>query len=182
MFRLLLVLSLLLAHAPSHAQWTEDDVVRAARVQPESALADWSAADADAAASGVGLLPNPSVAWERQQLFGDGAQSQDQLRVGWRVPISGARGAERHLARVDARYAAWLAEEQRARAVGEALAAFYEALAAERRRTELTALAETFDEAARRARAMAERGELGVAEAGRVELEASLVHASVRDA
>lgn len=191
MFRFLLAFGVLLAlGSPSYAQrpqpdapaWTEADIVHAARIQPESALAAWGAADADAVASGAGLLPNPSVAWERQQLFGDGAQSQDQLRVGWRVPISGVRGAERHLARVDARFAAWLAEEQRARAVGESLVAFYEALAAERRVAELTALAETFDEAARRARTLAERGELGAAEAGRVEVEASLVRASVRAA
>ncbi|MCA9612081.1 MAG: TolC family protein, partial [Myxococcales bacterium] len=151
----LLSFLLLVLGAPAQAQWAEADVVRAASAQPEAALAAFAAANADADAAGAGRLPDPSVSFERQQLYGDGAQSQDQLRVGWRVPLSGVRGTEQQLARFEAHLATWAAREERARAVSAALDAFYEALAASERAETLRALGEVFDEAARRAEAEA---------------------------
>lgn len=180
--RLLSAVLLILSHTSSQAQWTEADVVRAALVQPAVSAAAWTARDAEAVADGTGLLPDPTIAYERQQLFGAAAQSQDQLRVSWRVPLASRRGAERSLAQLDAHLANWLAEEARARTVTEALEIFYEALAAERRAATLQELGQSLDEAARRARAQARVGERSEAEAARMELEARLLAATIRGA
>ncbi len=180
--RLLPAVLLVLTHASTRAQWTEADVVRAALVQPAVSAAAWTARDAEAIADGTGLLPDPTVAYERQQLFGAAAQSQDQLRVGWRLPLASRRGAERSLAHLDAHFANWLAEEARTEAVAEALEIFYEALAAERRAATLQELERSLEEAARRARAQARVGERAEAEAARLELEARLIAATIREA
>ncbi len=110
---------------------TESKVVELARSHaPGAALGRASLVAADASERGAGLLPNPSVAWQRETL-GDGGPVQDTLQL--TVPLAFARPAmDRSLASADAETHRANAELEESAAVGQALAALLELVLAER--------------------------------------------------
>ncbi|MEQ8889671.1 MAG: hypothetical protein RID93_18645, partial [Sandaracinaceae bacterium] len=58
---------------------------------------------AEGEAQGAGLLPNPSVEWERQEAFAPNAQAQDIIRLVVPLDLSGRPATRRALAEVEAR-------------------------------------------------------------------------------
>ncbi|MCB9596604.1 MAG: TolC family protein [Sandaracinaceae bacterium] len=176
------LLAALLPASASAQGWTEASVARLAAERAPAVREAWAAAErARGAAEGAGLLPNPSIAWERQEAFDPNAQTQDILTARIPIDLSGRPAAERALADLDALAAEATAESARSLAVAVALEAFYGALAAERRAELLVGAQATLDEAGRvmeRRRAAGEAS--GYAEA-RLALEAELARSQLAE-
>jgi cobalt-zinc-cadmium efflux system outer membrane protein len=179
-----LAAALVLAPASARAQaWTEATVARlAAERAPRVLEAHAASRIARGAIEGEGLLPNPSLAWERQEAFDPNAQTQDIVTARVPLDLSGRPAARRALAELDA----WRADADeagaRVSAVTVALAAFYRALAAERRVALFEEAQASLDEAVR---VMAERRDAGDAsgyETSRLALEAELARSRLAEA
>lgn len=127
-------ITLLIASPASAQTWTEGDVTALARARSVDVLAaSVRARRADAEARTAGLLPNPSVEWERQEAFAPNAQTQDIVRLVVPLELSGRPATRRALAEAEARLSEAEAEAVALDAVAAARAAFHRALAAERR-------------------------------------------------
>ncbi|GAB5550295.1 MAG: TolC family protein [Sandaracinaceae bacterium] len=167
----------LLSVAPAAAQerWTEDDVTERARAQAVEVLAaDARARLAEGEAQGAGLLPNPSVEWERQEAFAPNAQTQDIIRLVVPLDLSGRPATRRALAEVEARLSEAEAERVRLDAVAAARAAFHRALAAERRVAVLEAQRDALREALRVMESRRAAGEVSGYETARLAIGAQL--------
>lgn len=127
----------LLASVPSSAlaqsAWTDADVVaRVSSHAPSTLAAERAARIARARAEGVGLHPNPSLDWERQESFAPNAQSQDVIRARFPLDLGGRRDAARRLAELEAAQVDADAAVTRRDVAANALVLFYRALAVER--------------------------------------------------
>ncbi len=129
---------------------TEARVLELARAQaPAVIAARRSARQSSARATGVGLHPNPQIAFQRQESFAPNAESQDVLQVNVPIDLSGRRRATRFLAELSAAESNVNAESVQLAISARALEIFYGALATKRRVVLLTHAQEALDDAAR---------------------------------
>ena len=161
--------------ARAQDSWTDRRVTDRARERaPLLVGARGSATRARARAEGVGLYPNPSVDYERQESFAPNAQAQDLLRVVVPFDLSGRRDAARLLAELSADELETDASSLGLELAAQALEQFYRALAAERRVTLLGEAQVILDEAARILASRQAAGEASGYERARLSLEAEL--------
>lgn len=155
--------------------WTAQSV--SSRVRERAPLlvsARASAREAHARVEGVGLHPNPSVDWERQESFAPDAQAQDLVRVTIPFDLSGRRDAARLLAELSAEDSDVAASGVGLSLWARALTIFYDALAMERRVALLHDAQGVLDEAARVLSSRQAVGEASGYERARLTLEAEL--------
>ncbi|MCC7536282.1 MAG: TolC family protein [Deltaproteobacteria bacterium] len=178
----LLAMSLLPSAASAQAAWTEHDVVRMAR----SRSADVAAAEAEVAVArseeiGASLRPNPSLGWEREQVFSPDA-SQDVVRWTQPIDVSSRVRARTAIARVRTALARAEVAAARADVIARALEAFDDAIAAELRRALAASELSALTEAARVVRSR-EAGGVGAGfDVVRLEIEVELVRSRVAEA
>jgi cobalt-zinc-cadmium efflux system outer membrane protein len=163
---------------------TEADVLAAVRARaPEILAARAEVAASAAREAGEGLYPNPSVAWEREQIPGDGplAVHEDAFTLAVPIELGSARSARSAIAEsftAQARAAHALAATSAAQ---RALGLFYDALAAQQLgalgRDHLARLAEAERVLARR---VAEGSAPGY-ELTRLQLEAELARSTLSE-
>ena len=111
---------------------TEQSVVQSVRARHPEIVSARRDADAVAArAEQFSLLPNPSLAWERETLHE--LERQDIFKLTVPLELSGRRAAGRALVRSEAALTRADAATTESAAVEAVLGLFYEALAAERR-------------------------------------------------
>lgn len=155
--------------------WTDRSVSERARERAPLVLAArGSARRARARVEGVGLHPNPSVDYERQEAFAPNAQTQDLARAVVPFDLSGRRDAARLLAELSAEESEVDASSLGQDLSAQALSLFYRALAAEPRVTLLREAQEALDGAARILASRESAGEASGYERARLSLEAEL--------
>jgi cobalt-zinc-cadmium efflux system outer membrane protein len=163
---------------------TEADVLAAVRARdPEILAARAEVAASAAREAGEGLYPNPSLAWEREEIPGDGplAVHEDTFTLAVPIELGGARSARTAIAEsftAQARAAHALVATSAAQ---RALGLFYDALAAQQHsaiaRDHLARLAEAERVLARR---VAEGSASGY-ELSRLQLEAELARSTLSE-
>lgn len=121
-----------------------------------------------AAVTAAGVLPNPSVALERESVDGS---PEGFVRLALPLEISGRAGARVEAAEALLEAARAGGEQERLALVIEALAVYSDASSARLRASVLRGLVEALMERTREVRARAERGEASGYELGRLELE-----------
>ncbi len=179
-----LAIAMLFLPCAAHAQerWTEPRVLALVAVgSPTVLAARVHSARARARGEGVGLYPNPSVDWERQESFEPNAQTQDVVRATVPVDLSGRRDAERLLAELDAESSAAETARARLEASAAALALFYRALALERRVSALREAQAGLDGAGRIVASRARAGEASGYEHARLALEIELARSRLTE-
>lgn len=139
---------------------------------PSYAVADAEVAARRSEVTGASLLPNPTLSFEREQLYpDDGSAVENTVAIGWSLDLSGSRSRRVTAARGRARAAGALAERDKLLALIDALAAFYDGAHA---RLQLTALREGREPLARLVDAVERRakaGDVAGYDAARLQLE-----------
>jgi cobalt-zinc-cadmium efflux system outer membrane protein len=162
---------------------TEADVIRLVAERDPDALAAERRAEAAAAREiGAALHPNPSLEWDREELFGNLPTPEDAFSLSIPVVLGGRLGARAALARSDAEAERARAAATRTEATVRALALFYGAVAAEAQRAIAERTAERLAEASRVLGRRAEEGTTSGYERTRIELEAELARSRLREA
>ena len=170
-----LLLSAVSVSASAQDVWTERSVsVRARERAPLALAARVSARRARARVDGVGLHPNPTVDWERQESFAPNTQGQDLVRVTVPLDLSGRRDAARALEELSATDSEVAAQSIGLELAAQALSLFYELLALERRLALLNEAQAVLDEAARVLFSRQAAGEASGYERARLTLEVEL--------
>jgi cobalt-zinc-cadmium efflux system outer membrane protein len=176
--------SVLCATDPARAEprvLTEADVLAAARARnPELNAARASVAVSTAREAGAGRYPNPSIAWSREHIPGDGplAEREDAFELSVPIELGGARSAQRALAEAETAEARADATLAATRAALHALEQFYEAIAAREQAVIARRQVERLAEAERvLARRVAEGSASGY-ELARLQLEAELARSA----
>lgn len=170
------------ARAQSVSVWRERDVVRVVSARsPDVRAARAAERVARAAEVAPGLRPNPSVAWEREQVFAPGA-AQDVVRLSVPIDLSSRTRTRRAIARVDTAFAGIEVAAARVAAVERAVVVFDEAIAAERRVVLADAELAALDEAVRVVRSRESSGGAAGYDVLRLEIEAELVRSRRADA
>ncbi|MFK7990348.1 MAG: TolC family protein [Sandaracinaceae bacterium] len=173
----LVILSVIVLPTPVQAQepWTDARVSERARTHaPLALLARGEARRVRGRVEGVGLHPNPSIDYERQESFAPNAQTQDLARVVVPFELSGRRDAARQLAELSAEESETNASRVGLEVSAQALSLFYRALAAERRVALLDHAQEALDDAARILASRESAGEASGYESARLSLEVEL--------
>ncbi len=163
---------------------TEADVIAAVRARdPELLAAHASVAASRAREAGTGRYPNPSVAWSREHIPGDGplAEREDSFALSVPIELGGARNAQSALAEADTAEARAEVTLTTTRAALRALELFYEAIAAREHAAIAHGHVERLAEAERvLARRVAEGSASGY-ELARLQLEAELARSARSD-
>ena len=129
---------------------SEADVVRLAKSQDSDVIAARREAAAEAARlPGVGLYPDPSLAWNREHVPGTGGEREDVFELTVPVDLSSRRATERRLALADAAFAHAQALGHQSEAVVRALRLYYQLIAETKRRDIMDRVAARLKEAAR---------------------------------
>ena len=171
----ILGLSVLPTQTRAQEAWTDSRVSARARDRaPLVVLARGEARRARGRAQGIGLHPNPSIDYERQESFAPNAQSQDLARVVVPFDLSGRRDAARLLAELSADESEVEASSVGLELSAHALSLFYRALAAQRRVELLRTAQDALDDAARILASRESAGEASGYERARLSLEAEL--------
>ena len=163
---------------------TEADVLAAVRARdPEILAARAEVAASAAREAGEGLYPNPSLAWEREEIPGDGplAVHEDTFTLAVPIELGGARSARSAIAESFTAQARATHALVATSAAQRALGLFYDALAARQHsaiaRDHLARLAEAERVLARR---VAEGSASGY-ELSRLQLEAELARSTLSE-
>ncbi|MFT5358032.1 MAG: cobalt-zinc-cadmium efflux system outer membrane protein [Polyangiales bacterium] len=128
----------------------EADVVRIARERaPSVAVAEATERLAEARERTAGLMPNPTLGWERETIETSGQQqAQDMFRVNVPISIGGPR-TQRSLQAVQSEWSRSMASVTRTNSVVEALHAYFDAALASQRVDVLAHALGNLEEAAR---------------------------------
>lgn len=123
---------LLLAATTAGSSWTlaqtpldeEAFVARVLAATPTVRLIEAQLAEERAALAGAGAWPNPSLAWQREDLGPSGGETQDQLSASIALPLSGRPGLLSDAARLEGRAAEARTRSRYAAARARAIEAF----------------------------------------------------------
>ena len=177
----LILVSSASGRARAQDAWTEARVAAIARQRAPVVRSTTAAAQqARARATGIGLHPNPSLEWERQESFAPNAQSQDLVRATIPLALSGERRAARWLAELEAVGAEAEAASAARLVTAQALSLFYEALAAQRRLGVLRETQSALDEASRVLASRQAAGEAAGYDTARLALASELARSRLR--
>jgi len=166
-------------------QLTEADVIRLARVHaPNALVARAEANSATAAERGAGLYPNPTIEWAREAIPGDviEAETEDVFALTIPIDLSGARGAERALARSEAESLRSGAARRETDAVSDALDRYYAAIAAQQRVEIIEKSLARLEEAARIIASLEAEGRVAGYEDAWVRVETDLAQGELAEA
>lgn len=164
------------------AELAEADVIRLAMAQdPHAIAARHEAAVAAAQGVGVGLYPNPTVAWDREHLPSDPSESEDSLSVTVPVDLSPRRAARRHLAVADVSAARARALRTQSDVVVRALDVFYRLIAAQHRVGIQNRAVDRLQEAVRIVGRRKQEGNASGYDQTRIEIEAQLSESELID-
>ncbi len=154
------------------------DVIRLVRTEDPTARATRDAVMvARASEVEAGMYANPSVAWEREHLPGEG---EDALLVTVPIDLSSARSTREHLAGVDVAQANAHAAKVTRQAVVNALTSFYQLQAYQKQSAIESQAVERLNEAARVVRRRREEGSASGYDQSRIEIEAELAASNLR--